>query len=163
MRKDPEELIRDEVRALTAYHVPDATGMVKLDAMENPYPLPDELRAEVGALVAGADVNRYPDASCAALKGRLRSVLGVPDTMSLVLGNGSDEIIQMLMLATARPGSVVLGVEPSFVMFRLIAAFCGMRYVACCGVMRWTSPVFRSKRTRWMLSRLVPVTRMKRA
>jgi histidinol-phosphate aminotransferase len=49
--------------------------------------------------------------------------------MSLVLGNGSDEIIQMLMLAMARPGAIVLGVEPSFVMFRLIASFCGMRYV----------------------------------
>ena len=49
--------------------------------------------------------------------------------MQVVLGNGSDEIIQMLMLATARPGAVVLGVEPSFVMFKLIALFCGMRYV----------------------------------
>jgi histidinol-phosphate aminotransferase len=129
MRKDPEELIRDEVRALTAYHVPDSTGMVKLDAMENPYPLPESVRAEVADLVAHADVNRYPDASCAALKARLRAVLGVPGEMSLVLGNGSDELIQMLMLATARPGSVVLGVEPSFVMFRLIASFCGMGYV----------------------------------
>jgi histidinol-phosphate aminotransferase len=129
MPRNPEELIRDEIRALTAYHVPDSAGMVKLDAMENPYPLPDALRSEVAELVARADVNRYPDASCAALKARLRSVLGVPEDMSLVLGNGSDEIIQMLMLATARPGAVVLGVEPSFVMFRLIASFCGMRYV----------------------------------
>jgi histidinol-phosphate aminotransferase len=129
MRKDPAELIRDEVRALAAYHVPDSAGMVKLDAMENPYPLPDSVRTEVADLVAHADVNRYPDASCAALKARLRAVLGVPGEMSLVLGNGSDELIQMLMLATARPNSVVLGVEPSFVMFRLIASFCGMRYV----------------------------------
>jgi histidinol-phosphate aminotransferase len=129
MPKKPEELIRDEVRSLTAYHVPDSAGMVKLDAMENPYPLPESVRTEVADLVARADVNRYPDASCAALKARLRAVLGVPAEMSLVLGNGSDEIIQMLMLATARPGSVVLGVEPSFVMFRLIASFCGMRYV----------------------------------
>jgi histidinol-phosphate aminotransferase len=129
MPRNPEELIRDEVRALTAYHVPDCAGMVKLDAMENPYPMPEPVRAEVAELVARADVNRYPDASCAALKARLRSVLDVPADMSLVLGNGSDEIIQMLMLATARPGAVVLGVEPSFVMFRLIASFCGMRYV----------------------------------
>jgi histidinol-phosphate aminotransferase len=129
MAKNPEEFIRDEIRALAAYHVPDAAGMVKLDAMENPYSLPDALRAELAELVSRAEVNRYPDAACAALKARLRSVLGVPDGMSLVLGNGSDEIIQMLMLATARPGAVVLGVDPSFVMFRLIASFCGMRYV----------------------------------
>ena len=129
MARTPEAFIRDEIRALTAYHVPDSGGMVKLDAMENPYRLPEALRAEVAELVARADVNRYPDASCAALKERLRAVLGVPENMSLVLGNGSDEIIQMLMLTTSRPGAVVLGVEPSFVMFRLIASFCGMRYV----------------------------------
>ena len=43
MAKIPEEIIRDEIRALTAYHVPDPGGMVKLDAMENPYRLPPEL------------------------------------------------------------------------------------------------------------------------
>ena len=69
MARNPEELIRDEVRALTAYHVPDSSGMVKLDAMENPYPLPEAVRAEVAALVAGADVNRYPDASLCSAQG----------------------------------------------------------------------------------------------
>jgi histidinol-phosphate aminotransferase len=49
--------------------------------------------------------------------------------MDLLLGNGSDELIQMLVLATARPGVVVLGVEPSFTMFRMIATVAGGRYV----------------------------------
>jgi histidinol-phosphate aminotransferase len=49
--------------------------------------------------------------------------------MELLLGNGSDELIQMLALAGARRGAVVLGVEPSFVMFRMIATFAGARYV----------------------------------
>ena len=124
-----DRIIRDEIRALTAYHVPDASGMVKLDAMENPYALPEDVRGEMAALVEHAAVNRYPDAAAAELKTRLRAVLDIPHDMGLVLGNGSDEIIQMLMLATARPGAVVLGVEPSFVMFRMIALFCGMRYV----------------------------------
>jgi len=47
----------------------------------------------------------------------------------LLLGNGSDELIQMLIMAVAKPGAVVLGVEPSFVMFRMIAVFAGVRYV----------------------------------
>ena len=55
-------------------------------------------------------MNRYPDAAATELKSRLRSALDIPHDMSLVLGNGSDEIIQMLMLAVARPGAVVLGV-----------------------------------------------------
>jgi histidinol-phosphate aminotransferase len=49
--------------------------------------------------------------------------------MDIVLGNGSDELIQMLALAAARPGAVMLGFEPSFVMFRMLATVTGMRYV----------------------------------
>jgi len=129
MPKTPEEIIRDEIRALTAYAVPDATGMVKLDAMENPYPLPPELRGRIGRLVEQAALNRYPDPSAPALKERLRRAFGVPDGMELLLGNGSDELIQTLALAARKPGAVVLGVEPSFVMFRMIAIAAGAPYV----------------------------------
>ena len=129
MPKTPEEIIRDEVRALKAYPVPDSTGMVKLDAMENPYPLPPELRRRIARLVEHAALNRYPDPSAPALKERLRRVLGVPDGMELLLGNGSDELIQTLALAIRKPGAVVLGVEPSFVMFRMIATAAGAPYV----------------------------------
>jgi histidinol-phosphate aminotransferase len=129
MPKTPEDVIRDEVRALKAYLVPDATGMVKLDAMENPYPLPPELRGRIARLVEHAALNRYPDPSAPALKERLRRAFGVPDGMELLLGNGSDELIQTLALAVGRPGAVVLGVEPSFVMFRMIATAAGAPYV----------------------------------
>lgn len=129
MRKKPEDLIRDEIRALAGYHVADAAGMVKLDAMENPYPLPEDVRGQIAVLVAHAELNRYPDSGAARLKTRLRATLGIPPAMGVILGNGSDEIIQMLMLATARPGATVLSLEPSFVMFRLIGAFCGMRFI----------------------------------
>ena len=128
MPAKPEDIIRDEVRALAGYHVPDASGLIKLDAMENPYRLPEDVRGQIAALVAHAEINRYPDAAAARLKARLRSTLGLPPDSALLLGNGSDEIIQMLMLAAARPGATVLGVEPSFVMFRLVATFCGLRY-----------------------------------
>jgi histidinol-phosphate aminotransferase len=128
MVKKPEHIIRDEIRALAGYHVADATGMIKLDAMENPYGLPESIRGRIAALVTHAEINRYPDAAATALKTRLRATFKIPSEMALLLGNGSDEIIQMLMLATARPGATVLGVEPSFVMFRLVATICGMRY-----------------------------------
>lgn len=129
MAKTPEDVIRDEVRALKAYPVPDATGMVKLDAMENPYPLPPELRGRISRLVEQAALNRYPDPSAPALKERLRRAFGVPDGIELLLGNGSDELIQTLALAARKPGAAVLGVEPSFVMFRMIATFAGTPYV----------------------------------
>jgi len=129
MPKTPDEIIRDEIRALAAYHVPDAGGMVKLDAMENPYRLPQELCRVLGEGVAGAALNRYPDSTARELKLRLRAAMQIPSAMELVLGNGSDELIQMLALAVAKPGAVMLGFDPSFVMFRMIAAFAGMRYV----------------------------------
>ena len=125
----PERLLRQEVLALHAYHVPPSTDMVKLDAMENPYALPPQLRDEIARLTAGAAINRYPDASAHGLKEKIRAVTGLPQGMEVLLGNGSDEIIQLLALAVAKPGATLLGVEPSFVMYKMIAAFTGMNYV----------------------------------
>lgn len=124
----PKDIIREDIRELAAYHVPDARGMVKLDAMENPYGLPEGLRDELALLIRDAQLNRYPDPAGGALRQRLREVMQVPEGMEILLGNGSDEIIQMLCLAVAKPGAVVMGVDPSFVMFRMIATFSGLRY-----------------------------------
>jgi len=129
MAKTTGDIIRDEIRALRAYHVPDSAGMVKLDAMENPYRLPRELRDRIAARVADAALNRYPDPEASELKAQLRAVMQIPDGMDILLGNGSDELIETLALAAAKPGAVMLGFEPSFVMFRMIATIAGLRYV----------------------------------
>ncbi len=128
MSRLPAQVIRPEILALSAYHVPTAHGMVKLDAMENPYTLPPELRDEIARLAADTPINRYPDASATALKAALREGLQVPGEMDIMLGNGSDEIIQIIALAFARPGAILMSVEPAFVMFRMIATFTGMGY-----------------------------------
>ena len=130
MRGKPEDIIRSEIHALAGYHIADASGMVKLDAMENPYHLPEAARERIAAIVADAEINRYPDPHATRLKAVLREALDVPEGAQIALGNGSDEIIQMLMLATARPGAKVMCVDPTFVMFRLIATFCGLSYVS---------------------------------
>lgn len=126
---NPDQIVRPEILALSAYHVPPATGMIKLDAMENPYSLPSGLREEVAQLTANAPLNRYPDASAALLKATLRQALAISDEMDILLGNGSDEIIQIIAMALARPGAVLLSVEPAFVMFRMIATFANIQYV----------------------------------
>ncbi len=125
----PERLLREEVLALSAYQVPSSNGMVKLDAMENPYPLPLQLREEIARLVADSAINRYPDAGAQRLKEKIRATTGIVQGVELLLGNGSDEIIQLLALAFAKPGATLLSVEPSFVMYKMIAAFAGMQYV----------------------------------
>ncbi len=122
-------LIRPEILSLHAYHVPPATGYVKLDAMENPYSLPLAVREELASLLADAPVNRYPDPNPAGLKQQIRSLLDLPEGMEVLLGNGSDEIIQLLAMAVNRPGATLLSIEPSFVMYKMIATFIGMRYV----------------------------------
>lgn len=127
--KTPEQLIRPAIRALSAYHVPDPGDCIKLDAMENPYHWPDELKEEWLASLRNVALNRYPDPSAAALAATLRNSMRVPDNMSLLLGNGSDELIQMLALAVAQPGRIVLAPEPTFVMYRMIAEVAGMQYV----------------------------------
>jgi histidinol-phosphate aminotransferase len=122
-------LLRQEVLDLHAYHVPDSSGYIKLDAMENPYLLPQELRDEIAESVASAAINRYPDPGAASLKEKIRGLTGLPQGMDVLLGNGSDELIQLLAMAVNKPGATLLSVEPSFVMYRMIAIFTGMRYV----------------------------------
>jgi histidinol-phosphate aminotransferase len=122
-------LLRREVLDLRAYHVPDSSGYIKLDAMENPYLVPSALRGEIAEAVAAAAINRYPDPGASSLKEKIRAANGLPEGVDLLLGNGSDELIQLLALALNKPGATMLGVEPSFVMYRMIATFAGMRYV----------------------------------
>jgi histidinol-phosphate aminotransferase len=123
------KLIRPEIRALRAYHVPDARGLIKLDAMENPYPLPEELRDEWLKVLRAVEINRYPDPGTHVLRARLRETLALPPGMEILLGNGSDELIQILLMALAQPGATVLAPEPTFVMYRMIATFCDMKFV----------------------------------
>jgi histidinol-phosphate aminotransferase len=124
-----ENIIRPEVRALAAYHVADASGYVKLDAMENPYTLPEELGAQLGRRLAAVEMNRYPVPTYAHLKAQIRQKLGVPAGFDVVLGNGSDELIAMLSVACAKPGAKVLAPTPAFVMYAMSAKFAGLEFV----------------------------------
>lgn len=132
MTTDPSALIqrwiRPEIRALKAYPVPSSDGMVKLDAMENPYRWPPEMVSAWQACLQETPINRYPDAAAPELKQRLREVMGIGADQAVLLGNGSDELIQLLALAVAGSGRSLLAPEPGFVMYRMIATFVGMDY-----------------------------------
>ena len=126
--KGASDWVREEIRALAAYHVAPAAGFVKLDAMENPYRLPPELEDALGRHLATVAINRYPDPEAPRLKAMLREAMAIPGDLDLVLGNGSDEILQMIAVALAKPGSTMLALEPSFAMYRLSAIAAGMAY-----------------------------------
>lgn len=128
MSSKVDKWIRPEVRALRAYQVPDAKGLIKLDAMENPYSWPPELVEAWLTRLRGVTLNRYPDPRARELAIRLTDYLGLAPDQGLILGNGSDELIQLVILALAAPGRVVMAPEPTFVMYRMIAGFAGMDY-----------------------------------
>jgi len=123
-----KKLVRDDVRALSAYHVPNPGDAIKLDAMENPYQFPPELVKKWLAVLKQADLNRYPDPSAQELKQVIRSAMNIPEGMELLLGNGSDEIIQIIIMALAKSDAVVMAPEPTFVMYKMIATFCNVGY-----------------------------------
>jgi histidinol-phosphate aminotransferase len=121
--------IRPEIQQLSAYHVPEPGNAIKLDAMENPYRWDEDLVKEWSNELTKAALNRYPDPAAHEVKQQLRAVMQVPDTMDIILGNGSDELIQMLALTLNGQGRILLAPEPSFVMYRLIAQVVGMQYI----------------------------------
>jgi histidinol-phosphate aminotransferase len=127
--RTPAKLLRPEVLAMSSYHVPAASGLLKLDAMENPYRLPPELQRALGERLGAIAINRYPAPSYARLKSLIRDKLGVPAGAGLLLGNGSDELITIMSVAAARPGATVVAPVPSFVMYDVSTRLAGSRFV----------------------------------
>ncbi|MDM8568385.1 histidinol-phosphate transaminase [Thiotrichales bacterium HSG1] len=121
--------IRQEIQQLSAYKVPESSNSIKLDAMENPYKWDMEHTEAWLKILRNVSLNRYPESSANEVKQQLRSVMQIPDNMEIILGNGSDELIQTLALAVNDEGRVLLAPEPSFVMYRMIANFVRMKYV----------------------------------
>lgn len=130
MSATPETVIREDIRAINAYPVQAAEGMVKLDAMENPYRLPQWLREALASDLANTDLNRYPDPTAPKLRARLREVMKIPEGCDLILGNGSDEIISMVITAVASADAVVMAASPAFVMYKMSSLIAKARFVS---------------------------------
>lgn len=114
---------------MKAYQVPPSMGLVKLDAMENPYTLPDALKKEWLAVLGEVSINRYPDADSAELKALMRSCFSIPDECGLMLGNGSDELIQIIAMLVGGAGSVFLAPVPTFSMYQQISVATATQFV----------------------------------
>lgn len=121
--------VRPPVRELAAYHVPDAQGLIKLDAMENPYTWPADMVDAWLQVLREVSLNRYPDPAALELKQALMQAMDIPQGHEVLLGNGSDELIQMILMAVSGAGRTVLAPEPGFVMYRMIATFLDMPYI----------------------------------
>jgi histidinol-phosphate aminotransferase len=124
--KDITKLVRPQVRRLKAYSIDETPCRIKLDAMENPFPLQDDIRSEIAETIREAQINRYPDPSTGKLKRAISELWGM-DPGRMMLGNGSDELIQAIILAFGGP---VLIPAPTFAMYEITAKALSQNVVA---------------------------------
>ncbi len=121
--------IRQDVQGMHAYAIQPSAGYVKLDAMENPFSLPPELQRELGERLGRVAINRYPSDCVAELVAALTRFVDLPAGNKLILGNGSDELIDILSVACDVPGATVLAPLPGFVMYEMSAKLRGLSFV----------------------------------
>ena len=122
-----EQWLRSDIKNIDAYHVPLSKDMIKLDAMESPFGVPEDLKVEFLKCIEQSEVNRYPEADPNSLKDTLRSLMDIPDEFGILLGNGSDELIQLLALACSKD-DLIMSFEPSFVMYELVSKYVNLEY-----------------------------------
>ncbi len=130
--EDLSRIVREELGKLTRYEIPHPENIrVRLDANESPYGLPAELARALGERLARVELNRYPDGDARELRAVIARHAGVP-AAQLVFGNGSDELIALVISAFARPRMNAPGERariaypwPSFVVYRIATAAAG--------------------------------------
>ena len=121
--------LRADVQGMHGYAVQPSAGLVKVDTMENPFPLPAPLRKALGERLAEVALNRYPAERGDVLRAELAKHARMPEGCDIMLGNGSDELISLLTLAADVPGNVVLAPLPGFVMYEMSARLQGLKFV----------------------------------
>ncbi len=124
-----DRVIRQDIQSMHAYAIQDSTGLVKLDAMENPFRLPEALQRELGERLGRVAINRYPVGCVADVIAALSAYVKLPAGCKLMLGNGSDELISLLAMACDLPGAKVLAPLPGFVMYAMSAQLQGLEFI----------------------------------
>jgi len=116
--------LRDDLRGEVPYGAPQLDVPVQLNVNENPYPPSEAVVADVAAAVAetARSLNRYPDRDALALRADLASYLNADGASGLRLenvwaANGSNEVMQQLLLAFAGPGRAALSFAPTYSMY----------------------------------------------
>ncbi len=121
-------VIRQDVQSMHGYAIQPSAGLVKLDAMENPFRLPPALQRELGERLAAVAINRYPAQCVADVVAALSRHVQLPAGCKMILGNGSDELIDLLSVACDVPGAGLLAPVPGFVMYEMSARLRGLRF-----------------------------------
>ena len=122
--KAPLDIIKPAVRALRAYTLSPHRASVKINQNENPWDAPNEIKEEVLRRFAARAWSRYPDFVPARLHEQLAQFANwKPD--GIIAGNGSNELIQAVLMVAVGPGRRVLISEPTFALYRQVATVLG--------------------------------------
>jgi histidinol-phosphate aminotransferase len=97
--------------------------------MENPYSWPEGMVDDWLLRLRDAALNRYPDPTAQSLRDALRVSAGLPEGSEILLGNGSDELIQLILMAVSGRQAAIVAPEPTFVMYRQLSESMGLRFV----------------------------------
>ena len=124
-----QHVIRQDVSSMHAYAIQPSAGLIKLDAMENPFRLPEALQRELGERLGRVAINRYPAGCAADVVRALSAYVDLRPGCKLMLVNGSDELISLLALACDVPGASILAPLPGFVMYEMSARLQGLAFV----------------------------------
>ena len=129
--------LQQHLQGKSPYGAPQLDVPVKLNTNESPFSPDAALLDEITRAVteAAQTANRYPDRDAVSLRTALGEYLAETTGVSLELGqiwaaNGSNEVLQQLLMAFAGPGRTVLGFEPSYSMHRTLAEATGAHYEA---------------------------------
>jgi len=116
----PSDVIKAEVRGLTAYTLKHFNAEVKLDQNENPYELPAELKKQIADRVLSRPWGRYPEFIPEATIKVLSKFAEWP-TDGILVGNGSNELIQASLTVTLGPGRRIVLPQPTFTLYKLMS------------------------------------------
>ncbi len=126
--RHPRILPREDLRALEGYHSPQLDVSVRLNTNESPFPPPPEfMDAWLGAL-REVPLHRYPDRGARALRSAIGGTLGQPPTR-VFCANGSNEVLQTLLLTYGGPGRKALVFEPTYALHAHITRITGTELV----------------------------------
>lgn len=121
-------ILCDKVRNLEPYEPVSGTYDIRLDANESCYQLPEALKAEIQKAIEAVQFNRYPDPTASELINAFSDYYKLsPNTVTA--GNGSDELISLIIYTMIENNSTVLVVSPDFSMYGFYAATGGHRVV----------------------------------
>lgn len=120
--------VRDDLRALEGYHSPQVDVRVRLNTNESPVEPPAAWRDAFAAEVSQVEWHRYPDRAATALRAAIAELHGV-DPAQVFAANGSNEVLQTLLLTYAGPGRTVATFEPTYQLHAHIARLTGATVV----------------------------------